>query len=429
MGAHLQPTSQRSLRFVLAAVVLGSAATAHALERPVAVAAAPPAVSTGLPQVADLNGDGVPDLVVVNAASNSLDLYFGTGTFLPLAPDATLTGTPTNRLRSPRDIALGDFNGDGVTDIAVTNFRGASVSIFLGNQNAITHLGDGTFAGPTNIPVPRGPLGLAAGRFRGVGQPLDLAVVGHSNRKDGTVTVLLGNGDGTFTSAGDFAVGRKPKHIAVGDFGTMHGNGIRDGVLDVAVTVRGEQRVAVLFGDGTGNLSAPDLYSGSLGPDAIITGDFNDDGCSDLITTNHWAKDNVINMYLGICAVSPFGTFGGATEMARFSAHAKTAGVTAVDLNGDAYPDLAVTNPRDNQVFLLVNNGRLGPNLIIISYTKVACATAGRAPLGITAAHFNPNTDARDDLAVANSRSEDLLIFLGTGSTTLCPGPLEIGHP
>ena len=114
---------------------------------------------------------------------------------------------------SPAAIAIADFNGDGKLDIAVANSGSASVSILLGN-------GDGTFKGAVNAPAGPSPQSLAIGDFNG-DHKLDLIVVNPgdlTNNRPGVVNLLLGNGDGSFRAPVQILASQFPISVAVGDF-------------------------------------------------------------------------------------------------------------------------------------------------------------------------------------------------------------------
>src|SRR6516164_340033 len=119
----------------------------------------------------------------------------------------------------PQSVAVGDFNGDGKPDLAVVNSYSNNVSVLLGN-------GDGTFQPAVSYGTGSGtgPAFVAVGDFNHDGK-LDLAV---ANSNSSNVSVLLGNGDGTFQTAVNYDVGGAPTSIAVGDFN-------HDGKLDLAV--------------------------------------------------------------------------------------------------------------------------------------------------------------------------------------------------
>jgi hypothetical protein len=176
-----------------------------------------------MPAVGDFNGDGKLDLAVTGAGvtgpqDNEVTILLGNGdgTFT-LANNSTF---PTGK--APQAIAVADLNGDGKLDLVIANYGDATLTILLGN-------GDGTFAPASGSPIAVGnaPYAVAVADLNGDGK-LDIAV---ANNGDGAVTVLLGKGDGTFTSAigSPFAVGVGPSSIAVGDFS-------ESGRLGLAVT-------------------------------------------------------------------------------------------------------------------------------------------------------------------------------------------------
>ena len=235
---------------------------------PVSVGAAPGAVT-----MADFNGDGKVDLAVANSIDNTLTILLGNGdgTFTP-APVTVSGGL------SPFALAVGDFNNDGKLDLAVSNFDANSVSILLGN-------GDGTFTAAPSIQAVAGPA-LVVGDFNGDGK-LDLAV---SNRGDSTAFILLGNGDGTFNPVNaccGFSVGStRALNMVEGDF-----NG--DGKLDLAIAIQYTpgvtifDYVTVLTGNGDGTFSNTD-FSLPLPSDpySMAVGDFNGDGKLDFATAS-----------------------------------------------------------------------------------------------------------------------------------------------
>jgi hypothetical protein len=191
----------------------------------------------------------------------------GDGTFLPAQSFPAGTG--------PRSVAVGDFNGDGKLDLAVADYgyygNGQTVSVLLGN-------GDGTFQAAQSFPAGTAPNSVAVGDFNGDGKP-DLAV---ANLYSGTVSVLLGNGDGTFLPAVTDAAGVHPSSVAVGDF-----NG--DGILDLAVA--GYGGVRVLLGNGNGTFQTTN-FSYVPGSVSVAVGRFNGDGFPDLAAANA-ASNNV----------------------------------------------------------------------------------------------------------------------------------------
>lgn len=230
--------------------------------------------------LADFNGDGRLDLALANDADNTVSILLG-------APGATFGPQTTYPAGSnPTGLVAGDFNGDGKLDLAVMNSCGDctvspnTVTILLGN-------GDGTFQTSGNYATGGGSIGIVAADFNGDGK-LDLAL---ANEVDSTMSILLGNGDGTFQPQTTVAVGRRPYWLAMGDFNN-------DGKVDLVTLNIGAGSVSVLLSKGNGTFTRVDSPSGpgsgpSLG--ALTVGDFNGDGNLDVVvasmatnSTSYW---------------------------------------------------------------------------------------------------------------------------------------------
>src|SRR5262249_11018670 len=184
----------------------------------------------------------------------------------------------------PRSVAVGDFNGDGVQDLAVANsgFVSTNVSVLLGN-------GDGMFQAAVNFGVGNFPVSVAVGDFNGDGVQ-DLAVVNGGVGYNG-VSVLLGNGDGTFQAAVNFGAGVTPVSVAVGDF---NGDGVRDLVVANFFI---SNNVSVLLGNGDGTFQAVVSFGAGSFPRSVAVGDFNGDGRQDLAVANQDSID--VSVLLG----------------------------------------------------------------------------------------------------------------------------------
>jgi hypothetical protein len=282
---------------------------------------------------ADLNGDGIPDLVVANYGTNTIGYMqgVGDGTFLP--PVTTVVGS------NPAAIVVADFNGDGKLDLAVANYTSNNVSILLGN-------GNGTFQPAMNFAVGNGPISLAAGTLKGSGTPIDLVVV---NESDNTISVLLGKGDGTFPQiAGPFATqtpaGGNPTGVVIGDFN-------KDGVLDLAVADLQAQQVSVFLGKGDGTFQTAKTYPAGANPTSVVVADFNGDGNLDLATTSTPSPSspgNLVTLLLG----NGDGTFGAPI---LFGVGSLAYSAVVGDFNGDGAPDIAVANGGAGSVSVLLN--------------------------------------------------------------------------
>ncbi|MEO5662869.1 MAG: FG-GAP-like repeat-containing protein [Nocardioides sp.] len=214
--------------------------------------------------VGDFNGDGVPDLAVASGAptlvSASVFLGRGDGTFGARAD--YFAG------RGARSVVVGDFDNDGVSDLAVSSSDDNWVAVLLGR-------GDGTFSAGVIYPFSSRPSWMVVGDFNDDADP-DLAVVLSSSS---TVGVLLGAAGGTFGPRTDFPVGASPGKPALGDF-----NG--DGDPDLAVPSTTSNTVSVLLGMPGGDFAPRiDLATGA-GPSMAAVGDFNGDADPDLAVSN-----------------------------------------------------------------------------------------------------------------------------------------------
>ncbi len=285
--------------------------------------------------VGDFNEDGHLDMVVANESSNNVSLLLGNGdgTFQPAINISAGTG--------PFFVAVADFNGDHHLDMAVANFAEAMhegrVTVFLGN-------GNGGFEKPVvyNLGSNVRTHMIAVADVNGDGH-LDLVVANAGILRDpGKISVLFGKGDGSFGEQMDFKAGQDPFSVAVADL-----NG--DGMLDLAVADESVDQVSVLIGNGQGMFGKPVMYATGTLPFSIVAADFNGDGKMDLATANENSNDVTVLLGLGD------GIFGAPRSIPADQAPQY---LLAADLNGDGRTDAAVANLISNDVTVLLNPRR-----------------------------------------------------------------------
>jgi len=331
--------------------------------------------------VGDFNGDGKLDIAVSNVDSFTVSVFLGNGdgTF-------TLTATlPTDVY--PEPIAVGDFNGDGKLDLVVGNTWSNTLGVYLGN-------GNGTF-GPTRaIAMAGAPYGLAVADLNHDGK-LDLIVTdGSSISVPGqTIEVLLGKGDGTFQAPVVYTVAANPQAIAIGDF-----NG--DGYFDLAIANYDGNNVSILLGRGDGTFGAATTAATNRGPRSIVASDFNGDGMLDLASANNVSGD--ISILLG----RGNGTFAPATNIWTGSLATFLA---VADFNGDGKPDLAVTQVWTDNIGVLLGVGDG-------TFRATSSFVTGVSPLGLAVGDFN--RDGKNDLVVVNHQSNTVSVLLNTTAFT-----------
>jgi hypothetical protein len=363
-------------------ILLGNGKGAFTSHVEYATGATPTAVTVG-----DFNGDGTLDLAVSVGNGNAITVLWGMG-------DGTFQGQLNLGTGDiPYSVAAGDFNGDGKTDLVATNSGGNTVSVILNNGNY-------TFQARTDYPVGPTPYSVATADFNGDGIT-DIAVA-NSNCPvfpacgPGTISIVLGIGDGTFQAPSHYSTGTDtdPYSVVVGDF-----NG--DKIPDLAVANYATNTVSVMLGVGDGTfLTHTDFPVGSE-PDSVATGDFNGDGKLDLAVTNF--HSNTVSVLLG----NGDGTFKSAVN---YNVGHGPISVAVADFNGDHNLDLVVVNETDNNASILLGNGDG------TFKTQVAYPTVGGNPLSVVVGDFNG--DGIPDLAVADYQNQEVSVLLGNGDGT-----------
>jgi uncharacterized protein (TIGR03437 family) len=316
-----------------------------------AAAGSPVSVGAGPTSVAAWNSSG---LAVANALDNTVSVLEGNGSGSIFT---AVAGSPFEVGSRPAFVAAADFNGDGVTDLAIANSGDNTVTVLLG-------VATGGFGAAAGSPFSVGskPVSIAVADFNGDYVP-DLAIV---NAGDNTVTVLLGNGTGGFTAAADnpFAVGSAPVSVAAGDFN-------KDGMNDLAIANSDDNTVTVLVGTGMGGFTAAagSPYAVGKAPSSVVAADFNADNIPDLAIAN--SGDNTVTVLLGAGA----GRFA-AASYSPLPAGTKPESVAVADFNGDGKPDMAIANSGDNTVTVLLNNYLSG-----VPTPQMLSAASGTAPV------------------------------------------------
>jgi uncharacterized protein (TIGR03437 family) len=316
--------------------------------------------------IGDFNGDGIADLVT----GTDLALGNGDGTFQPpgridLGPNTLIYGL---------SVAAADLNGDGKTDFLVVgyfeNYVNPGLIVVLGN-------GDGTFQPPMFFGMFYRPVLLTLGDFNADGK-IDVAVGDAGRGPDSSsISVLLGNGDGSFQPATMVDSGNIPQALVVGDF-----NG--DGIVDLAIAVAGTSRVFILPGNGDGTFQSAANYDAAGPAMALVAEDFNGDGNTDLAAA---LDDGTVRVFLS----GRDGTLQGPVSYQAGAAYPyfKPIGMAVGDFDGDGNPDLAVANPFGIAVLLGNGNG-----------TFQQPRYYGGAGESIVIADFNG--DGRSDIATDN---------------------------
>ena len=270
--------------------------------------------------VADFNDDNRADIIVRNDNETvSVLMGNGNGTFKPQVTYATGSGY------GARSLGVADFNGDGKMDVVVSNSADDTVSVLLGK-------GDGTFESQATYGTVNGPVDIAVADLNGDGKA-DL-VVSNGDEYNSSISILLGNGDGTFQPQTTFAAtSYVSASIAVGDLNGDHR-------ADLVIT-DGEGMVSVLLGKGDGTFGAPTTYhvpvlGNSPSSSDVTIADVNDDDKADIVIGNG-SHDVAVSVMLG----DGQGGFG---PMTNYQTGGSSDLVIVADVNGDGQKDFVVTD-------------------------------------------------------------------------------------
>ena len=342
--------------------------------------------------VADVNGDGKPDLLTANENTNTAGVLLGNGngTF------GTVTSYGTGTNSGPRSIAVADVNGDGRPDLLTANFTTRTAGVLLGNGNGtfgtVTTYGTGTNSNPT---------GIAVADVNGDGKP-DLLT---ANFNTSTAGVLLGTGTGTFGAVTAYSTGTNSRSssIAVADVNS-------DGKPDLLTANPGSDTAGVLLGTGTGTFGTVTTYSTGTGsqPYGIAVADVNSDGRLDLLSANYSSST------AGVLLGTGTGTFGAVTAYST-GTNSNLYNLAVADVNGDGRPDLLTANSRSNAAGVLLNTTPVATPRIFMPVVTYSTGANG-SPYGIAVADVNG--DGRPDLLTANYGTNSAGVQLGTGTGT-----------
>ena len=458
-----------------ASVLLGNGNGTFQTQATFSTGSSPRSVALG-----DVNGDGTLDIITANQGSSNVSVLLGTG-------NGSFAGQAVDTLNAAQSysVALGDVNGDGKLDIVAGNRSGSNGSLLLGNGDGtfqasqvfsaggaqcfvalgdvngdgkldiviaragndvalVIGNGNGTFQGPQTVGSGTNPRSLSLADVNGDGR-LDILTANFGSTAN-NASVLLGNGNGTFQGAANFATGTNPRSAVLGDvngdgrldivaanynsdnasvilgtggsatFATFSpqqtfttGNGAQsqalgdlngDGKLDMVTANGGNSTASVLLGNGNGTFAAKTDFATGTAPRSVTLGDVNDDGRLDIITANR--DSNTASVLLG----NGNGTFQTQTTVSTGSSPRS---VTLGDVNGDGRLDIITANNNDNNASVLLGNG----NGTFQSQTTVSTGSSPRS-----VALGDVNGDGRLDMITANNSDASASVLLGNGNGT-----------
>lgn len=296
--------------------------------------------------------------------------------------------------KNPTTVATADFNSDGSTDIITTNISSNTLSLLVGN-------GDGTFQEQLQWKVCQEPRSLAISDFNLDGH-LDIALACSGSDQ---ISILLGKGNSKFNEAAQYPVHRTPVSIAADDV-----NG--DQKPDLVVALRND-KLKVFLGDGNGAFRAGPQYEYGDTPTSIALQDLNNDGTPDLIVTNGGPMLSAVSIWIGVGD----GTF---RQPVDYKTGKRPLGVSFGDFNNDRFLDLLVINGEKDSFTTFLGNGNG-------TFQSGKEAGADASPNFGLVRDFNG--DRLPDVAIVNLQSSDLSILFGRGDGTFQYPPRNYRTP
>lgn len=301
--------------------------------------------------------------------------------------------------RGPDGVTVGDFNGDGILDLAVVNLVSNNLVVLLGQP-------DGTYVPSIDIGVGLSPAGLVTGTFDH-SERSHLAIASSGGF---FIAVLLNDGQGNFSTqerAQFIVVGNTPYGVWTGDFNN-------DGHLDLLIPNSGENTLTLLSGMGNGFFDDKKplrLPTGSI-PVSALGADFNGDGLLDLAYANFGSRYVDVRLNLGN------GRF--AEDVRSFPVGDGPRALAVADLNGDGLADLVVANQRGHSISVLLGQGNG-------DFLPAQTVTMGRSPRALVVADFDD--DGHPDVALVDQDTDTLTLLLGMGDGTFAdPINLPVGR-
>ncbi|MGQ0696428.1 MAG: FG-GAP repeat domain-containing protein [Nitrospiraceae bacterium] len=285
--------------------------------------------------------------------------------------------------KNPTTITTGDLNHDFSTDLVTTNIGSNTLSILLGN-------GDGTFQDQVQLHVCREPRALVMGDFN-QDEHADVALACAGDDK---VALLLGHGNGKFEEGQHYPVHRTPVAVATDDVNGDHH-------LDLVVALRND-KIKIFLGTGTGEFRHGAQYEYGDTPTSVALFDLNNDGKLDLVVTNGGPMSNAVSIWLG----NGDGSF---RDPKDYSTGKRPLGVSFADFNNDQNSDLLVINGERDSFTTFLGNGNA-------TFRPGKDSGADAGPNFGLARDFNG--DRLVDVAIVNLQSNDLSILFGKGDGT-----------
>ena len=367
--------------------------------------------------VADIDGDGKPDMIVVDRLTNTFSILQNTSTAGTIATTSFAAKVDFLTDSTPSAIAIGDLDGDGKMDIVIANQFTNKINVYknistAGSITAASFASAVSFIGDTLAL----PTAVAIGDLDGDGKPDVVVANSYSNTvsifKNKTIAGTITNA--SFAASKDFITGLGPTSIAIADFDG-------DGKLDITVANYNAKSISILRNKTTqqdsivANSFATKVdFTVGVGPHSLAIGDLNNDGKLDIIAANQGSNSITV---LNNSATA--GTIAAASFATKFNIHTNGESpyyVAVANIDGDNKPDIIVSNFISNKMVVIKNNYSTGTIDSTAFATGVNFAT-GNYPFSASIVDFDG--DGKPDIVVPNYGNNNVSVFQNNLLNTL----------
>ena len=348
--------------------------------------------------IQDIDGDGKPDMISVNQSANTVSIFRNTTTSKNNVSFANKQDVNTGSF--PLGASFADFDGDGMTDMIVSNYNSNTISVYRNTSTS----GSISFSAAQSYATGTRPGYAQVADIDGDGKPDIIEANNSSNSLSIFINTSSGTGNISFATKVDVTVGSAPSIIAIADIDG-------DGKVDIVCPNQGASNIYLLrntsSGAGIVNFSTSVLTSGvgSSGPRGVSIGDLDGDGKPDLVIANSYA--GTITIYKNNCSAG-FISFGSKTDYTMNSG-TTTMTTQIADLDGDGKLDILVPNANTNNFITVLRNNSSGGNISLQSLINYTIGVGSSSPSFIAVADVD--ADGKPDIVTANTTTNTLSII------------------